>query len=175
MRLEDTKQTYLDLTFEIPQPGVSIVQFEEGITKMTNEKSGKTSLRLPLVIDRVVEGPEDNAGKKLSYFLPIETSFGERQLAGILMITGLLPAFVKNFGEEVNAQDDKFLNAVKLKLPGKMVIAHHTVRTDNKGKEQSQVTRIEVPDPKGSEVGKVPGKRSVKSAEPVQQESKEDW
>ena len=174
MKLEDTKQTYLDLAFEIPQPGISIVQFEEGITKMTNEKSGKTTLRLPLVIDRVIEGPEENAGKKMSHFVPIETEFGERQLAGIVMMTGLLPAFVKNFGPEVNAQDDKFLNAVKLKLPGKSVIVHHNVRKDNKDKDQVNITRMEMADGKGPETPKPAGKRAGKAAEAAQ-EAKEDW
>ncbi len=174
MKLEDTKQTYLDLSYEIPQPGVSGVQFEEGIEKMTNQNSGKTTLRLPLVIDRVLEGPEDNAGKKLSHFVPIETDFGQRQLAGILVMTGLMPAFSKNFGPEVDAQDDKFLNAVKLRLPGKRVVAHHGIRKDNKGKDQVNITRMEAVDGKGPEPQAPVGKRGPKAAQPAQ-EAKEDW
>jgi len=91
MELKDTGKDYLDLDFEVPEAGVSILQFEEGIQKRTNEKTGKTTLQLPLVIDSVVEGPAENKGKKMIHFVPIETEFGEKQLAGILTITGLMP------------------------------------------------------------------------------------
>ena len=64
MELKDTKQDHLDLGYEVPQSGVSIMQFEEGIQKMTNQKSGKTTLRLPLIIDKAVEGPKENEGKE---------------------------------------------------------------------------------------------------------------
>src|SRR5512136_3363555 len=118
MKLENTKQDSMDLAYEVPQAGVSILQFEEGIQKRTNEKSGKTTLQLPFVIDRVVEGPEENQGKKLSHFVPIETDFGERQLAGILTLTGLIDSFAQKFGEDVDVTSDQFINALKLKLPG---------------------------------------------------------
>jgi hypothetical protein len=102
MKLEDTKQDFMDLNFEVPQPGISVLQFQEGIQKRTNENSGKTTLQLPLVIDRVVEGPDDNQGKKLSHFVPIETEWGERQLAGILTLTGLMGGFSKKFGPVIS-------------------------------------------------------------------------
>lgn len=143
MELKETGKDYLDLDFEIPQAGVSILQFEEGITKRTNENSGKTTLQLPLVIDRVVEGSEDNDGKKLSHFVPIETEFGERQLAAILTITGLMPGFAKKFGADVEVTDDTFINAIKLKLPGKFIKAAHEVRKDQNGKDRVNITRFE--------------------------------
>jgi hypothetical protein len=143
MELKDTGKDYLDLDFEIPQSGVSVVQFEEGIQKRTNESSGKTTLQLPMVIDRVIEGPEDNAGKKMSHFVPIETGFGEKQLAGILTITGLMGAFSKKFGADVDVTDDTFVNALKLKLPGKFITATHEVRKDNSGKDRVNVIRFE--------------------------------
>ena len=37
-----------------------------------------------MVIDTVEEGSESNAGLKLSHFCPIETAFGEKQMAGTL-------------------------------------------------------------------------------------------
>ena len=143
MKLEDQKIDQLDLSYEIAQPGVSVCQFEEGIQKLTNEKSGKTTLRLPMVIDRVVEGPAENEGRKLSHFVPIETEFGERQLAGILTITGLINGFSQKFGEDVDAADESFLNALKIKLPGKFVKATHELRKDQKGKDQVSVIRFE--------------------------------
>jgi hypothetical protein len=173
MKLENNGITHLDLGFEVPQPGISIIQFEEGISKQTNEKSGKTTLRLPLIIDRVIEGPEENAGKKMSHFVPIETEFGERQLAGILNLTGLMPAFTKNFGQDVDVQDEKFLNALKLKLPGKIAKVHHGIRQDNKGKDQVNITRLEKADGKGVEPSKVPAGKPL--AQQAQQSAKEDW
>ena len=143
MKLENTKKDSVDLAFEIPQAGVSILQFQEGIEKRTNEKSGKTTLQLPLVVDRVVEGPEENAGKKLFHFVPIETEFGERQLAGILTITGLIDSFAKKFGKDVDVNANEFINALKLKLPGKFIKAHHEVSKDQGGKDRASCTKFE--------------------------------
>jgi hypothetical protein len=96
-----------------------------------------------MLIDKRLEGPEDNEGKKLSHFVPIETEFGEKQLAGILTITGLMPGFAKKFGGDVDVTDDAFVNALKLKLPGKLIKATHEVRKDQNGKDRANVTRFE--------------------------------
>jgi hypothetical protein len=143
MKLAKTDVDHLDLAFEAPQPGVSILQFEEGIQKRTNEKSGKTTLQLPFMIDRVVEGPDENQGKKLSHFVPVETEFGEKQLAGILTLTGLIDGFTQKFGEDVDVNSDQFINALKLKLPGKFIKAHHESRKDQAGKDRANITKFE--------------------------------
>ena len=143
MKLEDQKIDQLDLSYEIAQPGVSVCQFEEGIQKRTNEKSGKTTLQLPFMIDRVVEGPDENQGKKLSHFVPVETEFGEKQLAGILTLTGLIDSFTQKFGEDVDVTSDQFINALKLKLPGKFIKAHHEVKKDQGGKDRANITKFE--------------------------------
>lgn len=167
--------TSMDLAFELPAEGVSIAQFEEGITKQTNEKSGKTTLRLPLVIDRVIEGPDDNAGKKMSHFVPIETEFGERQLASIIGMAGLTGQFVKNMGLEINVQDDKFLNALKLKLPGKLVTVHHGIRKDLNGKDQVNIVKMVAVDSKPGKQGKNPTPPlPTGSPKPVETKA-EDW
>ena len=158
MKLEDTGTTSMDLDFQIPEAGVSIVQFEEGITKRTNENSGKTTLQLPLVIDRVIDGPATNAGLKMSHFVPIETSYGENQLAAILSITDLMDAFGKKFGPDVDGTDDTFINALKLKLPDKFIKVAHEVRKDNSGKDRVNITRFE----------KVGGGGPTKANAPVQ-------
>jgi hypothetical protein len=144
MKLEDTGMTSMDLNFEIPEAGISILQFTDGIQKRTNEKSGKTTLQLPMIIDKVVEGPEDNEGKKMSHFVPIETDFGEKQLAGILTMTGLMGQFGQKFGATADVTDDTFINAVKLKLPGKTIKAQHEVRKDNAGKDRVNIVRFEM-------------------------------
>ena len=143
MKIEDTNQDSMELGFEIPEPGLSVCKFDEGVQKRTNEISGKTTLQLPLTIDQVIEGPEENVGKKMSHFVPIETSFGEKQLNGILTMTGLVNSFAKKFGDEVEATDDRFINAIKLKLPDKFVTVHHDVRKDNKGRDQVNIVKFE--------------------------------
>jgi hypothetical protein len=141
--LEDIGKDTLDLDFETPGAGVSICQIEEGIQLYTNENSGKTSLRIPMVIDTVEEGPEGNVGLKLSHFCPIETGWGEKQMAGILSIVGLMGLCVDKFGTEVDSTNESFINFLKLKLPDKFVRVHHDVRVDNKGKERATIVRFE--------------------------------
>jgi len=143
IELQDTGQEVLELDFENPVKGVSICQIEEGIQLYTNENSGKTSLRIPMEIDSVEEGPESNVGLKLSHFCPIETAWGEKQMAGILTIVGLMGACVEKFGTQVDSTSEPFINFLKLKLPGKFVRVHHDVRTDNKGKERATIVRFE--------------------------------
>jgi hypothetical protein len=159
MKLEDTGVTSMDLDFQVPEAGVSILQFEEGLQKRTNENSGKTTLQLPLIIDRIVEGPESNAGLKLSHFVPIETEFGEKQLASILSITDLMDPFLKKFGPDVEVTDDTFVNALKIKLPGKFIKATHEVRKDNSGKDRATITRFEKVGGGGSAKANPPSKK----------------
>jgi hypothetical protein len=143
MKLEPIQGDTVDLSFEIPQAGESILQFVEGIQKRTNENSGKTTLQLPLIIDKVLEGPESNEGLKLSHFCPIESDWGERQLAGILTLTGLVNSFAGKFGNEVDVTSEKFINALKLKLPGKFIKCAHEVRKDNSGKDRCNIVKFE--------------------------------
>jgi hypothetical protein len=143
MKLENTGSDVIDLDFEVPEPGTSILEIQEGIRKNFNENSGKTTLLLPFMIDRVVEGPDGNEGLKLSHFVPIETAFGEKQLAGILTITDLIDQFAKKFNGEVDCTDDRFLDALKLKLVGKRLTAVHTLRADKNGRERPNIVKFE--------------------------------
>jgi hypothetical protein len=143
MKLQDTGQDTLDLDFEIPDAGVSVLQFQEGVQKRTNENTGKTTLQIPFAIDQVVEGPEDNEGRKLSHFVPIETDFGEKQLAGILTLTGLMGPFAENFGDQVDITSERFINALKLKLPGKFIKGYHEVRKDQNGRDRANIIKFE--------------------------------
>lgn len=143
MKFETNNQDYLDLNFEIPTQGVSILMFEEGIQKRTNEKSGKTTLQLPFVISEVLEGSEDNEGKKLSHFVPIETKWGEKQLTSLLAMTGLLNKFAEKFKGEIDINDDKFIDSLKLKFVGKKIKAHHNVEKDKTGKDRTVIIRFE--------------------------------
>ena len=108
MKLETVSVESMDLSYEVPTPGISISEFPEGIQKIFNDKSGKTTLRLPLSIAEVVEGNEDNEGRKFSHFLPIQTAYGEKQLQGILSMVGLLESFTKKFPGEIDPLEDRF-------------------------------------------------------------------
>jgi len=132
----------MDLGFQLPQPGTSICVFDEGLQKRTNENSGKTTLQIPMVISQVIEGPQDNVGLKIVHFCPIETEFGEKQLANILHMTGLDKSFAEKFGDEIDPTDQKIVNALTLKLVGKQVKVKHEIRMDNKGREQVNITNI---------------------------------
>ena len=143
MKFETNNQDFLDLNFEVPTQGVSILMFEEGIQKRTNEKSGKTTLQLPFVISEVLEGSGDNEGKKLSHFVPIETKWGEKQLTSLLAMAGLLNKFAEKFKGEVDIHDDKFIDSLKLKFVGKKIKAHHDVQKDPAGKDRTVIIRFE--------------------------------
>ena len=143
MKLENTGSDSLDLIFEVPEPGKSILIVEEGIRKNYNENSGKTTLLIPFTIDKVLEGPEGNEGLKLTHFVPIESKFGEKQLRGILSLTDLMDKFANKFGPEVDITDDSFLNSLKLKLVGKFLTGTHTLREDNNGKKRCDIMKFE--------------------------------
>lgn len=170
MELKDTGQDSMELGFDIPDPGISIMQFEEGVTRRTNENSGKTTLQLPMTIDTVIEGPKDNAGKKMSHFVPIETSFGEKQLAGLLTMTGLMSKFANKFGGDVDITDDRFINSLKLKLPGCFIKVHHDIRKNPKGNDQVNIMKFERMKAKTKEKA---GKSKAKGEE--DEESGDDW
>ena len=164
IQLQDTGQEALDLDFENPEKGVSICKIEEGIQLFTNPNSGKTSLRIPMIIDTVEEGPEGNVGLKLSHFCPIESAWGEKQLAGILTIVGLVTAFGKKFGSQVDPTSDQFVNALKLKLPDTFIRVHHDLRTDNNGKQRVTVMRFEKVNKKTEAVRPVENKVTAEAA-----------
>ena len=159
MKIENTGDSF-ELGFDIPEPGVHIWQILEGIEKRVNE-SGKTTLQIPLEIDSVVsEGAAANIGMKCSHFVPIETSFGERQLNGLLSICqdrkskkSLIDAFAKKFSGDIDPLSDEFLGALKLKLPGNFVKATHTIQKYQE-KKQVNFTKFEKSD-SGSATGPV--------------------
>lgn len=143
MKLENQKIDSLDLSFEVAAPGISLVKIEDGVDLFTNEKTAKKSLKIQFIIEGVIEGPESNELVKLTHFCPIQTTWGEKQVLGILSLTDLLDPIAKKFKGEVDVMDEVFLNTLKLKLPGKILMAHHEVRKDQKGKDRANVIRFE--------------------------------
>jgi hypothetical protein len=51
--------------------------------------------------------------------------------------------FAKKFGSDVDITDDTFVNALKLKLPGKRLQLTHDIRKDNSGKDRVSIVRME--------------------------------
>ena len=143
MKLENTGQTYMDLDFDVPQKGKSVLEFDQGMTKMTNSTSGKTSLRIPFRIIDVLEGPETNLDARLSHFCPIATAFGEKQIANILTMTGQIEAFAKRFNGDVDIASDEFVDFLKAKLLGQVIVGHHEIKKDQSGKDRANITRFE--------------------------------
>jgi len=77
------------------------------------------------------------------HFVPIETEYGEKQLGGLLTLTGLIDGFAQKLGEDVDVTSDQLINLLKLKLPGKFIKATHEVRKDQSGKDRANITRFE--------------------------------
>ena len=142
MQLTD-EHTIMDLGFELVASGEYNWEIDEGIQLNQNEKSGKKTIWIPLVVESVIEGAGEEGGKAM-YFIPIESEFGERQLSTLLTITGLIHKFMDKFGSDFDPlNDDKSLNALKLKLPGKIVKATHIIKADKNGTDRINFTKIE--------------------------------
>lgn len=129
----DTGQDKAELGFQTPEAGTYTFEVTEGIELWTNENSGKTSLKIPTKIVETVDGDEDSVGMTVVHFAPIQTKFGEKQVASILTITGLAPAFEERFPDDTAFTDQRFVDALKLKLPGKLFIGEIEIRQNNKG------------------------------------------
>ena len=142
MKLKDTGNDEFSFDFETPEPGESILMIDDGVRKYYNENSGKTSLIVPFTIDRVISGPESNVGLKITLFVSLEKTYGEKQLENLLTIVGIIDWFFKKYGEEVDINDDRFINELSLKLPGKFIRAEHAKRIDKNKKERAYITKL---------------------------------
>jgi len=139
MKLRNDFEDTLEVGFDTPEPGVSIFQIQEGVTEIRKEDSEGISLRIPMMLDTVLEGPDTNQGMSTSAFLALvskegnKVEFAETQLNFILYATGLTKAFMDKFPEDIEPFDDRFLAALKLKLPGKLIkVVHDTREFNNK-------------------------------------------
>ena len=151
----------MDFEFKVPDTGDYRFQIDEGIKLETNANSGKTSLWIPSKVVECRGGEsEENLDLQVTHFVPVNSDFGMKQIAHILSITGLFEAFDKKFpGEGIDISSDDFINALKLKLPGKLfdgVI--NTVEKD--GKRRANFKYIEKV---GAGKGKAAGKGGVKA------------
>ena len=162
------KEDRMDFEFKVPDTGDYRFQIDEGIKLETNTNTGKTSLWIPSKIVECRGGEsEENLETQVTHFVPIESDFGAKQIAHILSITGLFEAFDKKFpGEDVDISSEEFINALKLKLPGKLFDGGiNTVEKD--GKRRANFKYIEkVGAGKGAKTGKSGGAKATKAAVP---------
>lgn len=162
----NTGEEKAELGFQTPEPGTYTFEVSEGIELFTNENSGKTSLKVPTKIVEAIEGDEDSVDMTVMHFVPIETRWGEKQLASLLTITDLAEAFEKRFPGDVSYLDQTFLDAVKLKLPGKLFRGVIEIRENNKGQKNANFKSWE----------KLQGKPKPRVAEPEPTiATDEDW
>lgn len=133
----------LDMGFEQVPAGKYNWEIDEGVQLFYNENSGKTSLKIPVIVESVIEGAGTEGGKAV-IFVPIETEYGEKQLSGLLTMTGLVHKFMEKFSGGFDPlNDENALNALKLKLPGNIITGTHEIKNDNKGNPQVNFKKLE--------------------------------
>ena len=139
----NTGKNEVDLGFPTPEPGTYVLEVDEGVSLFTNDNTGKTSLKIPFKIVEAIEGDDGSVGMQVGHFVPIETEFGERQLAGILTLTGLIDRLANKFGQEVEVTNESFINVLKLRMPGKFIKGYHELRKDMNGKDRASIVKFE--------------------------------
>lgn len=149
MKLQKGEKGEVDVGgFSVPEAGTSICQIMEGIDTFHKEETGVVNMMIPLKIDSVIEGPEDNVGQKPSDWICLKSREGstpagaERKLSAYLVNTDLMDKFVKRFGEDLDPLSDEFLGKLKLALTDKFIGIKHSRRKDNNGKDQFNVETI---------------------------------
>ena len=127
MKIENTGQEEIDLGFEVHAEGTYLFQIDEGVELTTNEETGSQTLRVPFVSKDCREGDQDSVGRKVMMFINVikkdgeENDFGGKQINNILTMTGLADSFAKNMPGDIAINSEKFIDHLKLKLPGKWI------------------------------------------------------
>ena len=152
MKIDQNAPDSIDLVFQLPTPGTYVWQLQEGVELYENENTGKKSLRVPMKVDRPIEGDAEAVGIEASHFLPIMTPYGEKQLNILLSITGLLQEAAEKFSQEdVSVEDDRLQGWLKLNLPGKFLQATHTIGENQKGRKTINFSNFRKVNAKGGE------------------------
>jgi len=157
-----------DWGFRVPTPGWHSVVVLEGVDVLTNEKSGKQSLMIPLNIE---EGSADD-GIRVSIFCPYKdengdySEFGEQKAADFLQAIGLAEKFEEKFPGDISLFDTEPLNALKLKLPGRPAKVKLELSSDGKYTNVVGVKDISAAteEPKAATAQKGKGATTAKSA-----------
>lgn len=132
----------VDFGFENPVPGEHTCMIEEGMKEYTRD-DGTVSLQIPF---RVLDGQSE--GAKFSIFAPISSSdnkamlVGEKYLSAIIQLTGMMPVFEKQFPGDVAVTHKSVVEAIKIKLPGRMIGVETKNVAGKDGKEYVQVKKL---------------------------------
>lgn len=137
---EHKSQEEYDVGFKVPSAGDYNWQIIEPVESWKDENDPtKYAIRIPAtVVDAVGANSDKEAiGGKATVFC-MNNKFGEETLAALLDLTGLMAGVVQKFGgdADINALigNPDFLQHLKLKMPGKVFGATHTV-SKNKSKK----------------------------------------
>ena len=161
----NTGENKFELGYQVPEPGEYLFQVHEGIDLFVNENSGKTSLKIPTKIVEPIDGDEGSVGMAVTHFVPIETTYGEKQICSLLTITGMAPYFEEKFSDDTKFTDQKFVDTIKLKLPDKYFKGEIEVFENNKGRKNASFKSWH----------KAGGQKTVSKPVPTDSEDGEDW
>uniref|UniRef100_A0A6M3KYM0 Uncharacterized protein n=1 Tax=viral metagenome TaxID=1070528 RepID=A0A6M3KYM0_9ZZZZ len=131
-------QENADWGFSMPEEGWHGFLFLDGIDIHKNEENEKHSLWLP---GQFLDAEGEKTDAKGTMFIPMDVEFGERKLGDVLHNAGLAKAFAERFPDDVGMFDGKVIDAVKIKLPGKMVDVKISIR-EWKGKQQVNFDKV---------------------------------
>lgn len=175
MEIEDTGQEEMELGFTPVPAGTYIYQLMDGVELVVSESSESKGYRIPLQVDSIVEGDAGAEGMPASWYINVikkdgeANPFGEKQINSILTLTGLVDSFAKNFKGAVDIDDEKLVNALILKLPGKFLRMTHDIQVseDDEGNKKYRMNF--------TKVAKIKKKKSSKPpAEDKQEDKKEE-
>jgi hypothetical protein len=161
----DTGKDKFELGFEIPEPGKYLFKVDEGIDLFMNENSGKTSLKIPAIIEECINGDEASIGMKVIHFVPIETKFGEKQICNLLSIVGLASYFEDKFDNDTKFTDQKFIDVIKLKLPDKYFKGEIDFFENKKGQKNARFKKW----------AKAGGQKTISKPSSTEPDGGEDW
>lgn len=138
MALKFENRESSDWGFQIPPAGEHLIVWEDNIREHKNEDTQKVSLMIPA---KIVEGEGENM--TFTVFAPLDTKFGKRKLADVIVMSGLAPMFEKQFAnEDIEPDHPKIIDALKAKLPGKTCKITIEIAKDKNGREQVNPVKI---------------------------------
>ena len=159
MEVKDTGQEEMDMGFTPVPDGTYVWQIMEDIELRwgASEDSDAKTFKVPLQVDSIVDGDSDAVGMTANMYINVikkdgdENPAGGKTITNILSRVGLVDSFVKNFKKEFGQKDgslkippdnEKFVNALILKLPGNFLRLTHNIQIDDKGRKNTNWTKM---------------------------------